>query len=362
MALSVAERQRNFRERQRALAISGTARTESIHRALAAIAVSQITRERPVDILERSCSSDHAAGLIVRAASSPTTTATGADLLGHLSGSFLSGLAPQSAAARLFAQCVQLDFSGVYQFSIPLATTSPAPVFVGEGLPFPVAQAVINRVLIGPVCKMLLAVGIVNELEFCTFESAVAIIGRLLSEQATKSLDTVLLDGNAASATRPAGLLNGVSTLGATSGGGVNALTTDLGLIAKTLAAAGCDPDRAVYLAAPAQATVLRLLASPTFTNTIIGTAALADKTIVGVDPKAIATGYSGVPTVEVSKETTVQYENTTPLDITTAGVASGTVRSAFQTDTAVLRVRTNCAWGSLVNPGAVQFISSTTW
>jgi hypothetical protein len=203
MALSVAERQRNFRERQRAAALSSIPRTESIHRALAAIALGQIWKARPLDIVERAHPNDHAAALITRAASSPTTTTTGADLLGQLSGSFLSGLAPQSAAARLFSQCVQLDFSGVYQFSIPYASTSPAPVFVGEGLPFPVAQAVLNRVFIGPVNKMLLAVGIVNELEFCTFESATAIIGRLLSEQATKSLDTVLLDGNAASATRP---------------------------------------------------------------------------------------------------------------------------------------------------------------
>jgi hypothetical protein len=79
--------------------------------------------------------------------------------------------------------------------------------------------------------------------------------------------------------------LNSVSTLGATSGGGVNALTTDLGLIAKALAAANCDPDRMVVIASPAQALVLRLLAAPRFTNTIIGTSALADKTVVGVDP-----------------------------------------------------------------------------
>jgi hypothetical protein len=256
---------------------------------------------------------------------------------------------------------VQLDFNGVYQFSIPYASTSPAPVFAGEGLPFPVAAGVINSAIIGPVHKMLLACGITNQLEFVSFESATAIIGRLLSEQATKSLDTVLLDGNAASATRSAGLLNGVSTLGATSGGGVAAMATDLGLIAKALAAAGCDPDRLVVLAAPAQALSLRLLASPVFANTIIGTSGLADKTVVGVDPKAIATGFSGVPTVETSKETTVQFEDTSPADLVAAGAVAGTVKSAFQTDTSVLRVRTNCCWG-LLAAGAVQFISSTTW
>jgi hypothetical protein len=47
---------------------------------------------------------------------------------------------------------------------------------------------------------------------------------------------------------------------------------------------------------------VLRLLASPNFTNTIIGTSALTDKTVVGVDPAAIATGYDGIPSVEVAR------------------------------------------------------------
>jgi hypothetical protein len=367
--ISNAEAQRRWREKTNALADigraslagNGAAKTKSLYRALAAMALGQLLRERPLDILERAYPNDHAAALITRAASSPTTTTTGADLLGQLSGSFLSGLAPQSAAARLFAQCVQLDFSGVYQFFIPYASTSPAPVFVGEGLPFPVAQGVLDAAVIGPVHKMLLAVGIVNQLEFVTFESATAIIGRLLSEQATKSLDTVLLDGTASSATRSAGLLNGVSTLGATSGGGIAAMSADLGKIANAIGAAACDPDRMVVIASPAQAVALRLLSSPNFTNTIIGTPALAAGTIVGVDPKAIATGFSGVPTIETSREATIEYEDTSPTDITTGGVAAGTVRSAFQTDTQVLRVRTNCCWGLLAT-GAVQFISSTTW
>jgi hypothetical protein len=70
MALSDAERQRNFRDRWRAAALSGIARTASIHRALPAMAVGQLTGERPHEILERAYPSDHAAALITRAASS----------------------------------------------------------------------------------------------------------------------------------------------------------------------------------------------------------------------------------------------------------------------------------------------------
>jgi hypothetical protein len=192
----------------------------------------------------------------------------------------------------------------------------PAPVFVGEGLPHPVGQGVMNRVIVGPCHKMLMGAAITNELEFAAVESATAIIGRLLSEQASKSLDAVLFDNVASSAIRPAGLLNSVTPIAATSGGGVNAMTTDLGLLATALGAAGCDPDRMVIVAAPAQALVLRLLASPQFNNLIIGTTALSDKSIVAIDPAALATGYSGVPSIETATETVQQYESASPLPI----------------------------------------------
>jgi hypothetical protein len=68
--LSDAERSRNYRARQRAAALSGPTRTASIHRALAALALAQLTGERPTEILERAYPSDHAAALITRAASS----------------------------------------------------------------------------------------------------------------------------------------------------------------------------------------------------------------------------------------------------------------------------------------------------
>jgi hypothetical protein len=238
----------------------------------------------------------------------------------------------------------------------------PAPVFVGEGLPHPVGQGVMNRVLVGPVHKMLMGAAVTNELEFATIESATAIIGRLLSEQASKSLDAALFDNVASSAIRPPGLLNGVNPISATSGGGVNAMTTDLGLLATALAAAGCNSDRMVIVAAPAQATVLRLLASPQFTNTIIGTSAVTDKSIVAVDPAAIATGFDGVPTIETSTETVQQLESATPLPIVdgSSTPAPGTM-SMWQTDTIAIRVRMKCCWGVLAS-GAVQLINSVTW
>jgi hypothetical protein len=233
---------------------NGTARSRSLHRSIAAMAIGALTEQPPINLIERNYPQDHLAATITRGASSPTsTTSGGGDLLGGLAANFLSGLAPASAASRLFALCTQLNFDGVHTFSVPYPATTPPPVFVGEGAAMPVAQGTIQRVIVGPVRKMLVAVAFAGELEFANLESATAIIGRTLTEQAGRSLDAVLFDNAAGSAVRPAGLLNGMSTLGATAGGGVVAMATDLGEIAKALAAAGVDPDRTVVVASPAR-------------------------------------------------------------------------------------------------------------
>jgi hypothetical protein len=58
------------------------------------------------------------------------------------------------------------------------------------------------------------------------------------------------------------------------------------------------------------------------------------------IAPEGIATGFDGLPTIKVSKVVVAHFDDTAPLDLTTAAVAT-TVRSAFQTDTLMLRLRT---------------------
>jgi hypothetical protein len=339
---------------------NGAAKSRSVARMLAAVALSSLLKEPAIKIAERNWPNDSMAATLTRAAVTPTTAAS-VPTVGKFS--FLSGLAPQSAATRLFAICQRVDMAGVYQLSVPAATTSPQPIFVAEGSPFPMSQAVIGLpTLIGPVKKMMLGTAVTSELEFATPETASVIISRLLSEQAGKSLDAVLFDNVAASSARPAGLLNGVSPIGATAGGGLAAIAGDLANIADDIATAGGNTDGIVFVANPRQAIVLRLLASPTFNYTIIGSSALADGTIVGIAPDAIVSGYDGVPEIDVSKYGTAHFEDTTPLPLVdgSSTVAPG-VRSAWQSDTLFLRLRLKCCWGPLAT-GMVQVVNSVTW
>ena len=170
-------------------------------------------------------------------------------------------------------------------------------------------------------------------------------------------LEAVKVDDVAADDERPAGLLHDVVPIAAGA-----SMSEDVRNIGAAIAAGGSESDRMWIIAAPSQAIFLRLNAGPRFDYPIIGTNALADGTIVGVDPQAIASGYSGTPEITISKEGVAHFESATPAEIVTgAGVIAAPVLSAWQQDLLLLKLRTNCCWGVLM-PGAVQAVAGCSW
>jgi hypothetical protein len=334
------------------------AKTRAVSRALAAIALSGVRNEDAVQITEQTWPGDSMAGLLTKAAVTPLSTSS-TPLLQTLQASFFASIAPQSAAVKLFERALKLDFAGVYKYTVPTATTLPEPVFVGEGLPFPMAQGTLGNVEVGPVRKMMLGVGITNELEFVNPKSAAAIISRMLTQKAGTSLDAVVFDAVAADEVRVAGLLNGVSDLGATA-----TMVGDIAKLGAAVADAGGDVETMLIIASPAQALALKLSAGPAFTNPVIACNALTAGTVLAISPENIGTGFSGTPEIETSKQSTAHFEDTTPLPISTVGtpnVVAAPVRSAWQQNLLFLKLRVKCAWGAL-SPGAVQMIASAVW
>src|SRR5262249_45091456 len=146
-------------------------------------------------------------------------------------------LAPGSAAAQLFARCLQVDLEGVLQVSVPHVATHPLPIFVAEGGPTPVVQPSLAKVIVGPARKLSFIVGLTRELDEATRETGAVVLGRLLGEAAAKSLDTYAFDAQPADATRPAGLLNGVTPLVSTvAGSGISAAAGDISKLAGAMA------------------------------------------------------------------------------------------------------------------------------
>jgi hypothetical protein len=330
-------------------------------RALGAIALSQLRKEDARKIVKAAWPGDASAETITRAVVSPTSTSSSgvSDLLA--SGFGVLSVAPQSAAAKLFAQCVRLNFDGVYQIVVPSATTIAAPAFVAEGSPHPVAQNLFTSVVAGPVHKLLISAVFTRELENATPETASAIIARALSGKSATTLDSFVFDNVAASASRPAGLLNGISTLGATAGGGLAAIAGDLGKISDNAVTAGGDPDSLILFCGIPAAIKLRLLSGPNFNYQIVPTAALADDSIVAIAPSGVYSGFEGTPTIETAREATVIMEDSAVEALSAGGTVADSARSLFQTDSFALRLRQKCAWGVLVT-GAVSLVSGISW
>jgi hypothetical protein len=134
----------------------------SLYRALAARTLGALRREEPSHIVKRSWPDDARACLLTRAASVPT--ATGGPLSQTRIGDLLL-IAPGSAAAQLFARCMNLDFGGgVFEYKIPYPAAYPVPIFVGEGGAIPVVDGNFGSTTVGPVRKLAFATTISHEL------------------------------------------------------------------------------------------------------------------------------------------------------------------------------------------------------
>jgi hypothetical protein len=328
----------------------------SLIRAITSVVLSGVDRS-PSDVL-KAWPNDDGADLILRAISSPITTS---DYPAAQSIVLLPELAPQSAALRLFTASMTLDMAGIGTVRIPHPTVLPVPLFIAEGQPAPVAQIAFADTVVGPMRKILILSSVSGELEKAAPETASAIIGRVLANAVTKSLDVIAFGSAPADSAQPAGLLHNVVPLTASTATGLEAAAADIGAMASAMADAGVDPEGMIIVAAPKQATSLRLLSGPNFNNPIFGTAGFADGTVAAF---AQGAAFGGAPTIERSKHPTTHFEDTNPLPISTPGspnTIAAPVRSAFQMALIAIRVRADATW-AVIAPGGAQVIVGCNW
>lgn len=305
------------------------------------------------------------ASLTRAAATLATTTNTNMILPISVVGS-LPILAPRSASAALSEKCLSLDFVGTTQVVVPQITTPPTAAWVAEGGGVSIVQPVFGQTLVGPPRKILFGAAVTADLAKYAPETAMPIIKATIIRAAIKGLDSALLDATSADTTRPAGLLKSVSDLGATAGGGLAALTADLGKLAAPIDAAGIFAEDLILLMNPVEAIKARGLLSPAFANTytIVGTSAISSGTIVAIAPSAVAT-FFGAPELETATDGPVVHMDDVPgADIIVAGgapVTGGSVKSAWQSNLILLKLRLRCTWAPL-STAAIQKIDSVTW
>jgi hypothetical protein len=334
---------------------------QSLIRTITAIALSARDRRPPADILRSAWPDDRDAKAVLKAVSGPVTS-SGAAALAVQTVRILPLLAPQSAALKLFTAGVTLDLAGINSVRIPNIASAPVARFVGEGLAAPMTSVGFGSTVLGPERKILILASITRELETSGPENASAVIGAVLAAAATKTLDAVAFGTGVDDGTQPAGLLHNVTSLTPATGNGLAAIAADLGAMAAAMASAGVDPEGMIIVASPRQAVSLRLLASPTFQNTVLMTTGLADRSVAAFAPQAIASALGGEPIVEGNRGAAVVHmEDTNPLPIVAGGTPAFPTTSLFQVDALGIKCTARAAW-AVTAAGAAQRVDNVNW
>jgi hypothetical protein len=296
--------------------------------------------------------------ILNKADATPIGTASAPALAGSSVGDFFAGL-PNSAAAKLIDMALSVQLDGRYSVTIPYRTGGPGTVpFVEEMEPIAVHGSTLTSATLGPVRKMAVITAFSREL--AKRAAAEDIFRHVLLEDAAASLDTALYDAGAASDSRPAGLLNGVSATTATAGGDAEAMTADFKALATALAVAG-GSGVVVIIANPKEAAMIALT-MPQFPWPVWPSASVPAGRVIAVDPTAFAVGFSDRVEIDTSADGTLHMSDA-PLEIVsgTGPTTADPVRSLWQTDSIAQRLIAWVSW-TMRAAGRVQYIEAVSW
>jgi HK97 family phage prohead protease len=312
-----------------------------------------------------------------KAASAPAmTTVTGwaAELVQTVYAAFMESLFPKSVYPRLAAKGLDLSFGRAGKISIPTRALTPtiAGSFVGEGAPIPVRQGAFTAQVLTPK-KMAVITTWTREMDEHSVPAIEGLLRQAIQDDTAIAIDSVLLDTNAATAVRPAGLLNGVTPLTATAGGGFNALVGDIKQLSGALLTATRGNVRSpAWIMNPQQVMSAGLTPAPAsgvfpFDTSggnlngwpIIDSGTVPMGTIIAMDA-ADFVGAGENPRFEISDQATLHFEDTAPADIV-AGTPATPVKSLWQTDSIGLRLILPLNWLNR-RPGTVAAIVGVTW
>lgn len=320
---------------------------------------------------------------LLRASSAPaTTTTTGwaAELVSETVLDFLDTLMPNSVYRQLSAFGARFTFGRNGVVSIPARNTgaSLSGSFVGEGQPIPVRQGAFTSVSLSPK-KLAVITTFTREIAEHSTPQIEQILRQAIEEDTEMTVDTLLLDSNAATAVRPAGLRNGITAVTAAAGGGFDAAVADIkAMVSAMITATRGRIRQGVWLMNDVQALSLSMTQNAggdfPFAGDIargqlagypvIRSTAIEAGTVFFVDAADFFTATGDEPRFEVSDQATLHMEDTAPAQIVSGGGTPATaspVRSMFQTDSMALRMILPMNW-AMRRTGVLTFTTATTW
>jgi hypothetical protein len=297
-------------------------------------------------------SDDRDVELVLRAAVSPTSTTNTGDLT-RIAWAFVAALAPASAAARVIDKSVKLAFNGALTVGVP-GLTLPNSAWVGETHAIPVIMGSTTTSAVLEPYKLAAIVTLTSEM--MANPNAEALMRQVLTDNVGPVLDAALFGSGAGTVgIQPAGLLNGVAPLGASTAGSLlDAMISDIGSIGAALGSVA-GSSAPIIVAAPGQAVSLKLFA-PSREIEVYASNALAPGTVVGVVPAAVASIVEA-PRIDASADVEVQAQDNPGSDL----LSTGPVYSMFQKDSVALKLTLPATWARR-SPSAAAWIAGAKW
>jgi hypothetical protein len=187
-----------------------------------------------------------------------------------------------------------------------------------------------------------------------------AIVRAVLSESVGLALDAAMFSSTAGDASRPPGLLVGLSAIGAATVGDWS-MVNDFESLAGAVAPVSANSPL-IFVASPKQAARARFSSQLRDTE-VFSSSALPDKEILCIASNCLISAISPEPKFELSTEATVVMD-TAPAVLGAVGtppIVGAPARSLFQTDMISLRMSFEMSWGLRSTTG-LQFISAANW
>lgn len=329
-------------------------------------------------ILEERYPGHEATAAVTRTAIAVATTTTSgwaSQLVQTATAEFLALLPATAIYPQLRDLGVGLTFgpnSGAIKIPRSSSSTALAGGFVLEGDPIPVGRMTLDSITLTPT-KFGIIVPFTKEALRYTTPTLESVVRSELLAATSLTLDGLLIDSTASSATRPAGLLNGVSAGTVYAGGDYTAFLEDMKTLLGPFDTANAGR-QIVVLMNPKQARNIRMMPGPNSSGfgwaqqfmadfKVIASTAVTANTVIALDVADFVTATGDTPMFETSDQATIHMESSpSPISATgTPNTVAAPIRSMFQTNSVALKMTLDVNW-AMRRSGMVQYLSSVTW
>lgn len=281
-----------------------------------------------------------------------STVATwGDEIVGAAVQGYLSGLAPLSAASKLFAAGAQFNLDGTEKISFPINTNVGTPTWVAEDDEIPVISGSFAASDLGATRKISFIIPLTREL--WRRANGRLVFDALVRETMAGMLDAAVFSADAASSAAHRGLRDGVTPTAS-----FGDVARDIMALMQGVVDLGGGGRTAILLNPREHAVATVQL--PHLSVPLWSTRGLPLGAAMAVDMDSFASGVGELEILRVESAIIHMSDAATEIVSGTGPATADPIRSAFQTASIFIRVILDCAWVS--RGDRVVTMADITW